>query len=177
MSENFEVEKEKHEIVETERNRVQRNVDELRNSKEKCYFVVIHCCEKLKGIFTNIGTFSSDENFVRGDAEGAIKWIEGEIEAFDEVLTGRGDFCACVGVRGAVSLLQKVGCDHAKVVIQPDFIVSIDDVKELSAEAIALGGKFYSEVWLNDGREIADESIKQSEELVISVTGFLLLRF
>jgi hypothetical protein len=114
---------------------------------------------------------------VRGDAEGAIKWIEGEIEAFDEVLTGRGDFCACVGVRGAVSLLQKVGCDHAKVVIQPDFIVSIDDVKELSAEAIALGGKFYSEVWLNDGREIADESIKQSEELVISVTGFLLLRF
>jgi hypothetical protein len=32
-----------------------------------------------------------------GDPEGVIKWIQGEIEAFDEVLTDRGDFCACVG--------------------------------------------------------------------------------
>jgi hypothetical protein len=33
MSENFEVEKEKREISETERNRVQRNIEELRQSK------------------------------------------------------------------------------------------------------------------------------------------------
>jgi hypothetical protein len=50
-----------------------------------------------------------------------IKWIEGEIEAFDEVLTGRGDFGACVGARGAISLLEKTGCEHAKAVIQPYF--------------------------------------------------------
>jgi hypothetical protein len=129
MSENFEVEKEKREIVETKRNRVQRNIDELRNSKEQCYSITAHCCEKLKGMFTNIGAFSSDRNFVRGDAEGAIKWIESEIEDFDKVLTGRGDFCACVGARGAVSLLEKVDCDHAKVVIQLDFVVSTNDVK------------------------------------------------
>jgi hypothetical protein len=48
-----------------------------------------------------------------------IKWIEGEIEAFDEVLTGRWDFFACVGARGAVSLLEKAGCVHVKAVIQP----------------------------------------------------------
>ena len=71
-------------------------------------------------MFTNIGAFSSDENFVWGDAEGAIRWIEGEIEAFDYVLTGQGDLCACVGARGAISLLEKASCDHAKVVIQPD---------------------------------------------------------
>jgi hypothetical protein len=46
-----------------------------------------------------------------------IKWIEGEIEAFDEVLIGRGDFCACVGAQGVASLLEKAGCEHAKVVI------------------------------------------------------------
>jgi hypothetical protein len=34
-------------------------------------------------MFTNIGAFSSDENFVQCDAEGAIRWIEGKIEAFD----------------------------------------------------------------------------------------------
>ena len=83
ISENLEVEKEKCKIAKTERNNVQRNVDELQNSKERCYSVATHCYEKLKGVFTNIGAFSSDENFVRGDAEGAIRWIEGKIEAFD----------------------------------------------------------------------------------------------
>ena len=41
------------------------------------------------------------------------------------------------------SLLEKAGCEHAKVVIQPNFVVSAEDVKEPSAEAISLGGKFY----------------------------------
>jgi hypothetical protein len=97
-----------------------------------------------------------------------IKWIEGKIEAFDEVLTGRGDFCACVGARGAVSLLEKASCEHAKTVIQSDFAVLANDIREPSTEAIALGGKFYYEVWLGGGREIADEAIKASEEEVIS---------
>ena len=128
-------------------------------------------------MFANIGAFLSDENFVQGDVEGAIRWIEGEIEAFDEVLTGRGYFCACVGARGAVSLLEKAGCNHAKVVIQQDFVVSTDDAKEPSAQVIAVGGKFQYEIWLHGGREIAGEAIKQSEEEVISDTGFLLFRF
>jgi hypothetical protein len=37
MNENFEVAKAKQEISETERSRVQKNVEELRDSKEKCY--------------------------------------------------------------------------------------------------------------------------------------------
>jgi hypothetical protein len=82
-----------------------------------------------------------------------------------------------VGAQGAVSLLEKAGCDHAKVVIQLDFAVSTNDVKEPSTEAIALGWKIYSEVWLTGGREIADEAIKQSEEEVILDTRFLLFRF
>jgi hypothetical protein len=40
----------------------------------------------------------------------------------------------------------------------------VNDIKEPSAEATALGGKFYSEVWMNGGRKIADESIRQNEE-------------
>jgi hypothetical protein len=40
----------------------------------------------------------------------------------------------------------------------------VNDIREPLAEAITLGGKFYSEAWMNGGREIADESIKQSEE-------------
>jgi hypothetical protein len=40
----------------------------------------------------------------------------------------------------------------------------VDDIKEPSAEAITLGGKFYSEVWMSDGKEIADEAIRQNEK-------------
>jgi hypothetical protein len=73
-----------------------------------------------------------------------------------------------------VSLLEKAGCKHAKVVIQPDFVLSAEDVKDPSAEAISLGGKFYYEVWLNGGREIADEVIRRNEEEVISISKPLL---
>jgi ribosomal protein S3 len=61
-------------------------------------------------------------------------------------------------------LLEKASCEHPKAVIQPDFSVSATDIKETSAEATALSGKFYSEVWINDDQEIADEAIRQSEE-------------
>jgi hypothetical protein len=63
-----------------------------------------------------------------------------------------GDFCAFVGARGAVSALEKVGCEHAKAVIQPEFLLLADDIRNPSAEATALGGKFYSEVWLQSVR-------------------------
>ena len=53
-----------------------------------------------KYFFIGVGAFSAEQNFIRGDPEGVIKWIEGEVEAFDEVVTGRGDFCACVGAQG-----------------------------------------------------------------------------
>jgi hypothetical protein len=46
--------------------------------------------------------------------------------------------------------------------------VSAEDVKEPSAEAISLEGKFYYEVKLNGRREIVDEAIRQNEEEVIS---------
>jgi hypothetical protein len=65
-----------------------------------------------------------------------------------------------VGAQGALSLLEKAGCDHAKAIIQPEFLVSANDIREPSAEANALDRKFYSEVWLNGGREIADEAIR-----------------
>jgi hypothetical protein len=100
----------------------------------------------LKSTFAKVGAFSTEQNFIRGDPEGIVKWIEGEVEAFDEVLASRGDFCASVGARGAVLLLEKASYEHAKAVIQPEFIVLADDIKEPSTEAIALGGKFYSEV-------------------------------
>jgi hypothetical protein len=62
-----------------------------------------------------------------------------------------------------VLILEKVGYDHAKAVAQPEFAFSANDIKNPSADATTLGGKFYSEVWLKGGREIADEAIRKNE--------------
>jgi hypothetical protein len=80
------------------------------------------------------------------------------------VLSDRGDFCAFAGARGATSILEKVGCDHAKAIAQPDFAFSADDIRNPSLKVTTLGGKFYFEVWLEGGQEIADEAIKRNEK-------------
>lgn len=124
----------------------------------------MQCCNKLKSTFAKVGTFSTKRDFIRGYPDGVIRLIEGEAEAFDEILSDRGDFCACIDARGAISLLEKAGYEHVKAVIQPEFSVSASDVKDPSAEGIAFSGKFYSEVWVNGGRKMADEAIRQNEE-------------
>jgi hypothetical protein len=63
-----------------------------------------------------------------------------------------------------VSVLEKVGCEHAKAVVQPGFSLSSDDIRNPSAESTALGGKFYSKVWLKGGQEIADEAIRKKDK-------------
>ena len=57
--------------------------------------------------------------------------------------------------------MEKAGCEHAKVVALPGFVFSTDDIKDPSVEASALGGRFYSEVWMKGDREIADEEIRK----------------
>jgi hypothetical protein len=63
-----------------------------------------------------------------------------------------------------VSVLKKVGCDHAKAVVQPEFTLSANNIKNPSAEATALGRKFCSKVWLKGGREITDEAFRKGEK-------------
>jgi hypothetical protein len=60
--------------------------------------------------------------------------------------------------------LEKIGCEHVKAAAQVEVIFSLDDTKESSAEATLMGGKFYSDVWMKGGREIADEAIKKNEK-------------
>jgi hypothetical protein len=128
--ENFNVELTKREISNIERARVRENIEELRQAKEECYNVATECAKNLKNIFSKVGAFSTEQNFICGDLDGVIHWINGETEAFKEILSDGGDFCAFVGVRGVVSVLEKVDCDHAKVVVQPEFSLSADDIKK-----------------------------------------------
>jgi hypothetical protein len=118
----------------------------------------------LKTSFAKVGAYSSEENFIRGDPEGVIDWISGEAEAFEEILGDRGDICAFADARGVAAILEKAGCDHVKAAAQTEVAFSIDDMKDRSTEATLMGGKFYSDVWLNGGRELANEIIKKNEK-------------
>jgi hypothetical protein len=60
--------------------------------------------------------------------------------------------------------LEKTGCDHVKATAQTEAAFSIDDTKDPSAEATLVGGKFYSDVWVNGGRDLANEIMKKNEK-------------
>jgi hypothetical protein len=71
-TEKFEVEAVKHEICEIERSRAQKNGDELRDSKEKCYEISLECAKKLKDSFAKDGAYSSEQKFICGDPDGVV---------------------------------------------------------------------------------------------------------
>jgi hypothetical protein len=163
-NENFVVAKASQEISEWSKTRLEKNVEELRESKERCFEKSLDCVKKLKTSFAKVGAYSSEENFIRGDPEGVIDWINGGDEAFEEILRDRGDICAFTGARGIAAILEKAGCDHVKAVAQVEAAFSVDDTKDPSAKATLLGGKFYSDVWVNGGRELANKIIKKNEK-------------
>jgi hypothetical protein len=112
MNEDFEVVKANQEISEWTSSRLQNNVDELCESKERRYEKSLDCAKKLKDSFAKVGAYSSEQKFIRGDPEGVIQCIGKEDEAFEEILSDRGDFCAFAGARGVAAVLEKTGCEH-----------------------------------------------------------------
>jgi hypothetical protein len=60
--------------------------------------------------------------------------------------------------------LEKTGCNHVKILAQAKAAFSVEDTKDPSAEASLLGGKFFTDIWENDGREMAHEIMKKSEK-------------
>jgi hypothetical protein len=149
------------EISEYWKSKLEKNVEELHESKEKCFEKSLDCVKKLKTSFSKVGAYSCKENFIRGDPEGVIEWISGEAETFKEILNDCGDICAFSGARGVAAILEKAGCEHVKAAANAEAALSIDDTKDPSAEGTLMGRKFYSDVWVNGGRELAHEIIKK----------------
>jgi hypothetical protein len=163
-NEGFEVAKLKQEISEWTSARLQKNVDELRELKERNYEKSLDCAKKLKDSYAKVGAYSFEQKIIRGDPEGIIEWIGEEAEAFDEILSDRGDFCAFAGAKRAATILEKIGCEHVKAATQTETVFTVENTKDPSAEATLMGGKFYSKVWMKGDREIAADAIKKNEK-------------
>jgi hypothetical protein len=152
------------EISEYWKNHLEKNVEELRTSKERYFEKSLDCVKKIKASFAKVGAYSTEENFIRGDPEGVIEWISKEAETFEEILSDHGDVCAFSGAGGISAILEKAGCDHIKTMAQAEAVFSVDDTKDPSAEATLMGRRFYNDVWVNGGREMAHEIVKKSEK-------------
>jgi organic hydroperoxide reductase OsmC/OhrA len=148
------------------KNYLEKTVEEPRASKERCFEKSLGCVKKIKSSFANVGAHSNEDNFIRGDPEGVIEWISEEAEAFEEILSDRWDVCAFSGARGVSAILEKAGCNHVKTLAQAKAAFSVDDTKDPSAEASLMGGKFFTDIWENGGREMAHEIMKKSEKYI-----------
>jgi hypothetical protein len=151
------------------KNYLEKTVEELHASKERCFEKSLGCVKKMKASFANVGAYSNEDNFIRGDPEGVIEWISGEAEAFEEILNDRGDVCAFSGARGISAILEKAGCDHVKTLTQAEAAFSVDDTKDPLTEASLVGRKFYTDIWENGGREMAHEIMKKSEKIFMTL--------
>jgi hypothetical protein len=158
------LEETKRELSDQWANHLELKVKELRASQRRCYDKSIVCVKKIKSSFANVGAFSSEENFSRGNPEGPMEWISHEAEAFEEIFNGRGDICAFSGARGIATVLEKKGCEHVKSLAQSEATLSPEDIKDPSAEASMIGGKFFTDIWDNGGREMAQEIIQKNEK-------------
>jgi Ribonuclease G/E len=67
------------------KNYFEKIVTELRASKERCFEKSVEYVKKIKTSFANVGAYSNEDNFIRGDPEGVIEWISSEAEAFEEI--------------------------------------------------------------------------------------------
>jgi hypothetical protein len=158
------LEETKRELSDQWANHLEINVEELRASKKSYYDKSIECVKKIKSSFASVGAFSSEENFTRGNPEGPIEWISHEAEAFEEILNSRRDICAFSGARGIATVLERKGCNHVKSLAQTETALSSKDIKDPSAESSLVGGKIFTDIWDNGGREMAQEIIQRSEK-------------
>jgi hypothetical protein len=111
-----------------------------------------------------MGAYSSKQKIICGDPEGVVQWIGEETEAFDEILSDHGDFCAFAGARGVGAILEKTGGEHVKATAKAKAIFLVGDTKEPSAEASLLGGKFYSDVWMKGSRGWSMKPLKRMKK-------------
>jgi hypothetical protein len=84
----------------------------------------------------------------------ALEFVEKEVNEFDEVMVGHGDFCALMVARGTATIFAKAECKHLKNVNKPTFTISPADLENIPSEARSVGNRFISQIWTMGGQEL-----------------------
>jgi hypothetical protein len=129
----------------------------LKELQDKCLNFGNHCVQWLKGVFYSIG--ASSEKFTPSveDLPKTFEYIEGEVDALDEVIAGHADFCALLASRGTATAFLKTGCTHGKIVNRPNFSLSPANLIDIPSLARSIGNRFMTQIWINGGRKMAGD--------------------
>jgi hypothetical protein len=141
---------------------LQKSLKELQN---KCLDFGNWCVQRLKDVFYSIGASSDKFTPSVEDLPSTFEYIEGEVDALDEVIVGHADFCALLASRGTATAFLKTGCTHGKIVNsgfdwhpQPeDFSLSPADLIDIPSLARSIGNRFMTQIWISGGRKMAGD--------------------
>jgi hypothetical protein len=104
--------------------------------------------QRLKDVFYSIG--ASSEKFTPSveNLPSTFKYIEGEVDALDEVIAGHADFCALLASRGTATAFLKTGYTHGKIVNRTNFSLSPADLIDIPSLARSIGNRFMTQIWI-----------------------------
>src|SRR6187455_1611697 len=123
----------------------------LKELQEKCLNFGSRCVQRLKDVFHSIGAISDKFTPSTKNLPSTLEYIEGEVDALDEVIAGHADFCALLASRGTATAFLKVGCTHGKIVNRPNFSLSPADLVDIPSLARSIGNRFMTQIWTKDG--------------------------
>jgi hypothetical protein len=132
----------------------------LKELQDRCLDFGNRCVQRLKDVFYSIG--ASSEKFTPSveDLPKTFEYIEGEVDALDEVIAGHADFCALLASRGTTTAFLKTGCTHGKIVNRPNFSLSPTYLIDIPSLARSIGNWFMTQIWINGGRKMAGDEAR-----------------
>jgi chromosome segregation ATPase len=107
----------------------------LKELQEKWLDFGNRCVQRLKDVFHSIGASSDKFTPSAENLPSTFEYIEGEVDALDEVIAGHADFCALLASRGTAAAFLKADCTHGKIVNGPNFSLSPADLIDIPSLA------------------------------------------
>jgi hypothetical protein len=121
---------------------------------------------------------SRKTEYADGNLLGTLKCITNEVDAFEEVMSNHGEYCALVASRGTTLILEKTGCTHVKTIRKVKFGISVNDITSSAREAMNAASWFITLIWTKGGKEIAGaETRKYMNEVNFKSSMHHLLLF
>jgi hypothetical protein len=170
-------EQEKKNLKTSLKNEIEKNSNlqkSLKELQEKCLNFGSRCVQRLKDVFHSIGASSDKFTPSAENLPKTLEYIEGEVDALDEVIAGHADFCALLASRGTATAFLKADCTHGKIVNRPNFSLSPTDLVDIPSLARSIGNRFMTQIWVNGGRKMAGDEARSHLKPVRNLCLLLL---
>jgi chromosome segregation ATPase len=105
--------------VKAEADKSSKLYEALKMLRDTCSSFATRCSLRLREIFNSNGAMSGEANYSADDILKVLEFVEKEVNEFDKVMVGHGDFCTLVAARGTTTIFAKAGCKHLKMLTSP----------------------------------------------------------